>query len=291
MYFSIASQALIDFLYLFRYNVDVSAAARACNPEGNRYGMKTVSRKQLRESIETIKAKGITSSLGIPKIAGLTKKQKSFAEAIVIEGMTASDAYRKAYDTSAKANVVNVNAHKLTKNDKVAHTIEALERAQELAALHSAEALKSIIISTLTDVATNSDRDSVRVAAVKVLGTVVGVDMFRETKRVETVQDSGAIRSQILDQLKSMMLSSDDAVDVDASDLLTELVGAPDNPTVPPPPEMQNGTPRIAEHTIPLEQSEEFLDSLEQSAQFTEDPPLSEDLPTPQGDIFLEKGK
>jgi hypothetical protein len=244
--------------------------------------MKTVSRKQLRESIETIQGKGLAASLGIPKISGLTKKQKSFAEAIVIEGMTASDAYRKAYDTSAKANTVNVNAHKLTKNDKVAHTIAALEQAQQLASLHSAEALKSIIISTLTDVATNSDRDSVRVAAVKVLGTVVGVDMFRETKRVETVQDSGAIRSQILDQLKSMMLSSDDAVDVDASDLLTELVGA--DPTVPPPPEMQNGTPATDLHTIPLEPSQSFSD-------FEEDPPSSQQMPTPQGDIFLEKGK
>jgi hypothetical protein len=243
--------------------------------------MKTVSRKQLRESIESIKAKGLSSSLGIPKISGLTKKQKSFAEAIVIEGMTASDAYRKAYDTSAKANTVNVNAHKLTKNDKVAHTIAALEQAQELAAQYSAEALKSIIISTLTDVATNSDRDSVRVAAVKVLGTVVGVDMFRETKRVETVQDSGAIRSQILDQLKSMMLSSDDAVDVDASDLLTELVGASADPTVPPPPENQNGTPATNLHTIPLEPSQEFTNP-------TEDPPLPLDSSTPQGDIFLE---
>ena len=263
------------------YNAHVSAAARAGNPKGSQYSMKQVNRKQTREAIESIKAKGITSSLGIPKISGLTKKQKRFAEAVVIDGLTASGAYRAAYDTSAKSNTVNVEAHKLMKNPKVANTIAAIEQAQMLSAQYSAEALKSIIISTLTDVATNSDRDSVRVAAVKVLGTVVGVDMFRETKRVETVQDSGAIRSQILDQLKSMMLSSDDAVDVDASDLLTELVGASADPTVPPPPEMQNGTPRIAEHTIPLEQS----------AQFTEDPPLSEDLPTPQGDIFLEKGK
>jgi len=275
---------LIDFPYMFLYNVDVSAGRARVIPKGSQYAMKQVSRKQTREAIETIKAKGLPSSLGIPKISGLTKKQKRFAEGIVIDGLTASDAYRKAYDTSAKSNTVNVNAHKLTKNDKVAHTIEALERAQELAALHSAEALKAIIISTLTDVATNSDRDSVRVAAVKVLGTVVGVDMFRETKRVETVQDSGAIRSQILDQLKSMMLSSDDAVDVDASDLLTELVGASDDPTVPPPPEMQNGTPRQAEHTIPLEPSQSFSDS-------EEDPPSSLDLPTPQGDIFLENEK
>jgi hypothetical protein len=240
--------------------------------------MKTISRKALRESIETIQGKGISASLGIPKISGLTKKQKKFAEGIVIDQLTASDSYRKAYDTKGKPATVNPAASRLLDNGKVAATMAALERAQELAALHSAEALKAIIISTLTDVATNSDRDSVRVAAVKVLGTVVGVDMFRETKRVEKIEDSGVIRSQILDQLKSMMLSTDDAVDVDASDLLTELVGASAEPTVPPPPEMQNGTPPTNRHTIPLEQSVDLL----------EDPPSSQQTPTPQGDIFFE---
>jgi hypothetical protein len=240
--------------------------------------MKTISRKALRESIETIQGKGLSASLGIPKISGLTKKQKKFAEGIVIDQLTASDSYRKAYDTKGKPATVNPAASRLLDNGKVAATMAALERAQELAALHSAEALKAIIISTLTDVATNSDRDSVRVAAVKVLGTVVGVDMFRETKRVEKIEDSGVIRSQILDQLKSMMLSSDDAVDVDASDLLTELVGASADPTVPPPPEMQKGTPPTNRHTIPLEQSVDLL----------EDPPSSQQTPTPQGDIFFE---
>jgi hypothetical protein len=241
--------------------------------------MKTVSRKQLRESIETIQGKGIAASLGIPKVSGLTKKQKRFAEGIVIDQLTASDAYRKAYNSKGKSNTVNVEAHKLTKNPKVANTIAAIEQAQELAALHSAEALKSIIISTLTDVATNSDRDSVRVAAVKVLGTVVGVDMFRETKRVETVQDSSAIRDQILGQLKTMMLSSDDAVDVDANDLLTELVGPSAYPTHGAPPQNENGTPATNLHTIPLEQSLDLL----------EDPPLPLEKPTPQGDIFFEE--
>ena len=273
---------MIDFPYLFLYNVAESVAARARRkPEGNRYRMKQASRKQVRESIETIKAKGISSSLGIPKISGLTKKQKAFCEGIVIDQLNASDAYRKAYDTKGKPATVNPNASRLAKNSKVQATITALEQAQTLASLHSAEALKAIIISTLTDVATNSDRDSVRVAAVKVLGTVVGVDMFRETKRVETVQDSDVIRSQILDQLKSMMLSSDDAVEVDATELLTELISPQNDPTAHPSPQMQNGTPRQAEHTIPHEQSDDF----------SEDPPLPLDSSTPQGDIFLEKGK
>jgi hypothetical protein len=76
-----------------------------------------------------------------------------------------------------------------------------------------------------------------------------------------------------------MMLGSGDAVDVDANDLLSELTAA--DPTTTPPPETENGTPALDIHTIPLEPS----------TQFTEDPPSSLETQTPQGDIFLEKGK
>ena len=240
--------------------------------------MKTITRKQARETIES---KGLVSAIGIGK-SGLTAKQRRFAEKIVLDGMNASDAYRASYNTSAKANTINVNASKLVHSTKVASTIEALERAKQASALHSAESLRALVISTLTDVAANSDRDSVRVAAVKVLGTVVGVDAFRETKRVEHIQGSDQIREQILGQLKTMMLGSNDAVEVDASDLLAELTNSPDSdPTHAQPPETSDGTPALDIHTIPHEPS----------TQFTEDPPSSQQMPTPQGDIFLEKGK
>jgi hypothetical protein len=266
----------------------ISAAARAGNPKGSQYAMKQVTRKELREVIST---KGIEPALRLGR-TGLTAKQKKFAEGLVLEGLTGADAYRNAYDTSAKPKRVGNAASALKQHEGIKREIEALELAKQVSTLHSAAALRSLVISTLTKTIIDEDtKPATRIQAAKILGQVTEVSAFTTRSEVTVVQDSGAIRSQILDQLKSMMLSSDDAVDVDASDLLTELVGSSADPTVPPPPEMENGTPRIAEHTIPLEQSEEFLDSLEQSAQFTEDPPLSEDLPTPQGDIFLEKGK
>jgi DnaJ-class molecular chaperone len=245
--------------------------------------MKTITRKQAREAIST---KGLEGALHLGK-TGLTAKQRKFAEAIVLEGLNASDAYRAAYDTSAKANTINVNASKLLHSTKVSTTIDALERAKAEAASHTAESLRALCVSTLVDVATNSDRDAVRVAAVRVLGSVVGVDAYRETKRIESVRDSSDIREQILGQLKTMMLGSDDAVTVDATDLLAELAGDANqpgsDPTTPPPCQSDNGTPTHHEHSIPLEQSQEFSDP-------TEDPPLPLDSSTPQGDIFLEKG-
>lgn len=236
--------------------------------------MKPITRKQAKEAIQS---KGLVSAIGLGK-TGLTSKQRKFAEKIVLDGLNASQAYRESYNTQAKANTVNVNASKLLHSTKVSNTIEALERAKQQAALHSIEGLKALVISTLTDIATNSDKDAVRVQAVKTLGTVVGVDMFRETKRIETVKDSDEIKQQIMQQLKGMMLGNDDAETVDATELLNELSV---NPTVPPPPETDSGTPADHVHTIPHEPS----------TQFTEDPPVSQELSTPPGDIFLEKGK
>jgi hypothetical protein len=243
--------------------------------------MKQVTRKELREAINT---KGANASLLLPRNT-LTHKERRFTEALVLDQMTGADAYRAAYNTKAKPKQVGSEASRLKAKPRIAAEIEALELAKQVATLHSAAALRSLVISTLTKTIIDEDtKPATRIQAAKILGQVTEVSAFTTRSEVTVVQDSGAIRSQILDQLKSMMLSNDDAVDVDASDLLTELVGAPDNPTVPPPPEMQNGTPRIAEHTIPLKPSQSFSDS-------EEDPPLSEDLPTPQGDIFLEKGK
>jgi len=237
--------------------------------------MKTISRKQ---AIEAIESKGIEASLRIGK-SGLTAKQRKFAEGIVLDGLTGADSYRQAYNTQGKTQIVGVEAHKLKTNPKVANVMQALEQAKQASASHSAESLRALCVSTLVDVATNSDRDAVRVAAVRVLGSVVGVDAYRETKRIENVKPSDQIKDQIMQQLKGMLLGTSDAVEVDANDLLSELTAS--DPTHAPPPETVNGTPPCHVHTIPLEPSQEFTDP-------TEDSPSSQQTPTPQGDIFLE---
>jgi hypothetical protein len=234
--------------------------------------MKTITRKQARQAIES---KGLTSAIGIGK-SGLTAKQRRFAEGIVLEGLTGADSYRQAYNAKGKPKTVGNHASALKQHDGIRREMDMLELHKQAVASHSAESLRALCVSTLVDVATNSDRDAVRVAAVRVLGSVVGVDAYRETKRIESVRDSSDIREQILGQLKTMMLGSGDAVEVDANDLLSELTAA--DPTHAPPPESVDGTPADSIHTIPHEQSDEF----------TEDPPSSLKSSTPQGDIFSE---
>lgn len=277
-YFSIKGPGLIgfvDFPDLFRYCSPVSNSERS----EQRPNMDKPSRKALREAIQS---KGIAPVLQIPKNA-LTKKQQKFAEGIALQGLTASDAYRAAYDTKGKPSTVNPHASRLANTDKVKATIDALERAKELAAWHSAESLKALVVSTLTEVATDpSAKASTRVSAVKVLGTVVGVDAFRETKRIEHVKDSGELRQQILDQLKTVMLGTSDAQEVDADSLLNELAGSEPHPPGTPPNAERDSDAHI--HTIPHKPSPEISDPPLPS----EDPPLSSEIDTPRGDIFGE---
>jgi hypothetical protein len=104
---------------------------------------------------------------------------------------------------------------------------------------------------------------------------VVGVDAFRETKRIEHIKDSGEIRQQILDQLKTAMLSSD-AQDIDADSLLVKF---PEIRTLPRRhPEMCDGTPPSHIHTIPTNLPRNIGNP----------PPYLSNRNTPRGDIFGE---
>jgi len=203
----------------------------------------------------------------VPK-GTLTPKMKRFAEAVAL-GSTGADAYRQAYSPTAKPKTAGNAATVLKKHSGISLEIERIERANELAALHSATGLRSIVISTLAEIATNpEEKAATRVQAVRSIGQLVGVDAFRETKRVEHVKDSGELRAQILDQLKTMMLGTADAVDVDANSLLAELSEPePHGAGTPPNAEWDSGA---HVHSNPLEQSPEIGES---------DP--SEDPPSP----------
>ena len=148
---------------------------------------------------------------------------------------------------------------------------------------HSSEGLRSIVISTLAEIATNPEsKDAVRVQAVRSIGQLVGVDAFRETKRVEHVKDSGELREQILGQLKTLMLAGGDVQEVDAESLLSEIASDEPHRTPTTPKKIRDSDSH--EHTIPHEQSQDFFNDSNHS----EPPPSSEELPTPGGYISGE---
>jgi len=235
--------------------------------------MKTPTRKQLREAI---KGRDIGTVLSVPR-GTLTTKQKRFAEALVLEGKTGADAYRTAYSSKASPKIIGTKASMLKAQERIQIEIAALEHAKQVAALHTAEALRSLVISSLTSALIDPEtKPATKIQAAKVLGQVTEVAAFTERKEITHVQDSGAIRSQILDQLKSMMLGTNDAVDVDATELLAELTADDPHPggTPPVPERDSDASVHSNPHTPP--------------PTFTETPPLSSETGDPPGDIFGE---
>jgi len=221
----------------------------------------------------------------------LTPKMKRFAEQVAL-GATGAESYRVAYSSKAKPKTAGDNASRLKADIRIQAEVERIERANELAALHSAAGLRSIVISTLAEIATNpEEKAATRVQAVRSIGQLVGVDAFRETKRVEHVKDSGELRAQILDQLKTMMLGTNDAQEVEANDLLAELAGSDSAAAEPHPvgttpnPEWDSGS---HEHSIPHTPSAIFAEPSDISP--PETPPLSSETADPRGDIFGENG-
>jgi len=231
-------------------------------------------RKEVRQALKEMP---IETILMVGK-SELTPKQREFARQVAL-GNSGAESYRKAYSDKGSKDTQGNNASRLKADTRIKAEIERIERANELAALHSAAGLKSIVISTLAEIATSvEEKGAVRVQAVRAIGQLVGVDAFRETKRVEHVKDSGEIRAQILDQLKTMMLGSADAVDVDADSLLEELSGPEPHPGATPQDAEWDSGSHI--HTNPHEPSPHL----------SEDPPSPSETHTPQGDISGENG-
>ena len=247
-----------------------------------------MNRKTVRTQIQ--QAGGIEQAMRIRK-GSLTPKMKAFAEQVAL-GSTGADAYRKAYSDKAKPKTAGDNASRLKSDIRIQAEVERIERANELAALHSAAGLRSIVISTLAEIATNPDeKAATRVQAVRSIGQLVGVDAFRETKRVEHVKDCGELRTQILDQLKTMMLGSNDAQDVEAADLLAELAGsnlATEEPHPVPTPQAEQCDSDPHVHSIPHTPSPIFAEPSDISP--SEDPPSSLEIQDGEGDIFGENG-
>jgi hypothetical protein len=178
-----------------------------------------LSRKQLREALKTTP---IDQVLGVS--GELTHKQQTFAR-LVANGATGADAYRKAYESKAKPKSVGNNASKLKKHAGIQRTIDAIKRANEVAAYQTPQHLRALVINSLVEVVTDDEvKASTKVAAAKVLGTVAGVDAFVTRSEHRVIKSSEDAKGALLAKLREVMKNSaTDARVVDADSLLREL--------------------------------------------------------------------
>jgi hypothetical protein len=178
-----------------------------------------LSRERLAQAVETIP---IDSLLGKGANKSLTGRQKRFAREVA-QGATKADAYRAAYNPQSRHTLTN-KPYMLMRDERIQAEIQALQLAEQAAALQTPAQLRALVIQTLVQTAIDPlTKPAVRVQAAKVLGTVTEVAAFTERKEVRTISSSEDARAKVMAEIKALMLGTDNATDIEATSLLDEL--------------------------------------------------------------------
>ena len=235
--------------------------------------MHKLTRKQIREGLEQVPMADI---LGKAVSRELSHKQKTFALEVA-KGSTGADAYRKAYKPKGKAKTIGDNASRLKADERIKAEIQAYSLALEAQKHRTPEALRALVIQSLVSVLIDPEaKQATKVASAKVLGTVTEVSAFTERRETTIIRSSDNAKAELLKQIRTMFSGNvTDIETIDPNDLLAELAtdSTHSEPHPTPTNPNENGTPDLAKHTIPLEQSEDFSS--------LEDPPPSHSEPTP----------
>jgi len=223
--------------------------------------METMTKPSRKAMREALKGQTIQSILRVPK-STLTAKQAKFAEEVA-KGETKSDAYRKAYNTKAKPNIVNCDASKLSRHPMVSNTIEAIQRANEAMKYQNAESLRSLAITSLVAVLTDPDsKPQVKIQASKIIGQITEVSLFTHRSKTKVIHSSEDIKTKIIREIQALMNEqAEDVIENDATTLLEELstnslIPEDQDPTDTPSPIFLESGPSAQLHTIPHEQSQ-----------------------------------
>jgi phage terminase small subunit len=218
-----------------------------------------LSRKALEKAA---KETPIEHILGRQVSSALTPKQRRFAHEVA-KGATKADAYRAAYDVTSKYTMAS-KPYELMRDERIQREIDAYALAIEAEKHRTPAALRSLVIQGLVQVALDADtKDSVKVQALKTLGTVTEVAAFTERKEVRSITSSDDARARVMAELRGILTAqAQDAtvIEADADSLLRELSGAnigsaldthldtsdPDGatPPTPDPPDGSSGVPR-----------------------------------------------
>ena len=206
-----------------------------------------LSRKQLREAIKTVP---MDSVLGVSN--ELTHKQKEFAR-LVASGETGAGAYRKAYNAKGKPKTVGNHASQLKKHTGIAREIEVMKAANDAVAYQTPQQLRALVIHSLVKVLANDDaKESTKVAAAKVLGTVAGVDAFVTRSEHRVIKSSEDAKGALLAKLREVMnASATDARVVDADSLMREIRNDANAATDAEPPVAESAGDQAATPTTP----------------------------------------
>jgi hypothetical protein len=213
----------------------------------------TLNRKQINELIDQ---NPLHEILNVKK-SNLTTKQIKFCEERA-RGNTKADSYRKAYKSKGKPSTIANKGYQMDKRDDIQAMTLAISQALEFEKLHTFAQVRALVVERLTKEAIDTDSNpSVRVNALKALGTIAGVDAFMHRTETKVIKDSDKAKEDLLNLIKdSLNMKTIDAEDEDVSELLNEInhlaPGNDPNPTEieAPTPLFLDGTPGDDLHSI-----------------------------------------
>ena len=193
----------------------------------------------------------------------LTNKQLKFCEHLAT-GETKAGAYRKAYNSKGKAKTVADKGYQMARREDIQNVTEAIKQGIEFQKLYTAGQIRALVVQRLTQEAISEDSNpSVRVNALKALGTIAGVDAFVHRSETTVIKDSDKARAELMEMLKQSMNDAKRTITTDDSDvmqLLSEI--APTHDEIageelgdPHPHDIEVGVPSANIHSIPLTQS------------------------------------
>ena len=217
-----------------------------------------LSKKQINEALDQAP---MYELLNVNK-TNLTSKQFKYCEGLA-RGETGSEAYRKAYNTKAKPKTIANKAYKMNQRDDIKTTTEAIKLAIEWEKSHTAGQIRALVAHRLTVEAIAEDSNpSVRVNALKALGTIAGVDSFIHRSETKVVKDSDKAKDDLLAMLKNALADNSRTIDedLDIQNLMREIEGqglgdSSGHISDPLPPLLESRSPLETLHTIPDIQS------------------------------------
>lgn len=123
---------------------------------------------------------------------GLTSRQQLFVS-LCFSGLNDTEAYRQAYDVAGVAEPsIRAMAHVVRHDPNVTLKLRELQDKRDSQSTLASSLSREWIQQRIMKLATDADKDSVKLAALVALGKVVGIDLFRETTRVERIERTPA---------------------------------------------------------------------------------------------------
>jgi len=211
---------------------------------------------------ETLDSSAMYEVLNIGKTA-LTSKQLKYCEHLA-RGETKAGAYRKAYNSKGNSRTVANKGWQMAERDDIKVITNAIKQAIEFERSYSAGQIRALVAHRLTvEAIAEESNPSVRVNALKALGTIAGVDSFIHRSETKVIKDSDKAKDELLEMLKSALSDNSRTINAEDADILALMneiehgASLIDPATIsdPLPPLLESRSPLETLHTIPDIQS------------------------------------